>query len=248
MPMLCFDVSDLQQRKSSLKVSHLLRANFILKRAQEWGRQGFGLSFPAGDTKQCLACVHDASFGNQPGSDGNDCCSQQGHLLLLGNEGVFQKETQTHLLEWGSSKIKRVVRSTLAAEAAAASHACDRATFCRALLGEVLFGKQRPWQRMVQSIKAGYLTDCNSLFQHCQKDGASTTEKRVMLDLADLKQALKEYGDLLRWTPTNRMLADAFTKHIPDPEVLLQYLKDLRYGFYPDTDQGGGTPPDHQAE
>ena len=61
-----------------------------------------------------------------------------------------------------------------------------------------------------------------------------------MLDLADLKETIKKFGDKLRWAPANRTLAGAMTKHLPEPDVLLQCLKDLQYGFYPE--QGSGNP------
>ena len=68
------------------------------------------------------------------------------------------------------------------------------------------------------------VTDCKSLFDNLQKDGSPKTpsEKRLSLDLAAVKDMLKEFEDQgdtcrayklpIRWIPTELMLADGLTK------------------------------------
>ena len=46
------------------------------------------------------------------------------------------------------------------------------------------------------------------------------TEKRVGLDIADVRSAI-DAGDKLYWNPTEYMIADGLTKHLPKEENLL---------------------------
>ena len=87
------------------------------------------------DDDVAVVGIHDASVARQPGHS-----SQQGYLVLMSVGGVFitPEKQPSMLIDWSSTKVHRVVRSTLAAEAASASHAHDRATFVRVLIAEVL--------------------------------------------------------------------------------------------------------------
>ena len=73
-------------------------------------------------------------------------------------------------------------------------------------------------------------TDCKSLFDLCVKVGSLPDERRVALDLLDVREVIEELKDQIRWVPTDHMLADAFTKSMP-PDLLLRYLKDGKYSF-----------------
>ena len=55
-------------------------------------------------------------------------------------------------------------------------------------------------------------------------------ERRVALDLLDVREGIEEMKDQIRWVPTDHMLADAFTKSMP-PDLLLRYLHDGKYSF-----------------
>ncbi|KAK6178359.1 hypothetical protein SNE40_013155 [Patella caerulea] len=78
-----------------------------------------------------LIIYSDASFGNL--SDGN---SQGGHIILLcGSNGQF------HPISWQSQKIRRIVRSTLAAETLSLADALDNSIFLSTLFGELLYNQ-----------------------------------------------------------------------------------------------------------
>ena len=133
MPGLCFAVSSLQQRTPLATVADLSKANWELRNAQTMSRSGAELRFkrdPAFDLKDLMVIgAHDASFGQQTGQG-----SQQGSVVMIaGNSKALTEkiEAQVCVLDWSSSKIHRIVRSTLAAEAASASTTHDRATLIR---------------------------------------------------------------------------------------------------------------------
>jgi hypothetical protein len=208
-------VSDLQQKSASATVADLVKANWVLKQAQAMGRAGACLWFRPVLEKNAMPtilAVHDASFAQQPGHG-----SQSGYLVLRSTENVLKaaRPEGVHLLDWASNKIHRVVRPTLAAEAASASHAHDRGTYVRVLLAELLSpGDMVHWTVQQREVLYGLGTDCCSLAEHCNKTGASVNEKRVSLDIADVRAAI-DSGDTLRWMPTEEMPADGLTKHLP---------------------------------
>jgi len=140
IPALAYLASDLQRRVADAKVSDLVRANWVLKKAQELGRAGDCLWFRRNPLENQIMVlgVHDASFARQPQGG-----SQQGFLVMITSEEVLKtpKPVRTFLVDWASNKIHRVVRSTLAAEAASNSHAHARATLVRVLLAEILTGQ-----------------------------------------------------------------------------------------------------------
>ena len=81
------------------------------------------------------------------------------------------------------------------------------------------------WKSMVQDIPCALATDCKSLYDLCKNDGKLPDERRVALDLLDVREGIQELGDHFRWIPTDHMLADALTKRMP-PDLLLKFLKD----------------------
>ena len=234
MPALTFAVSDLQQRSKSATVSDLVRCNKVLRDAQEMVRRGVCLNFKrwpdANFDDFICGMVHDASFGNQPGEG-----SQQGYLTMVATPALLKGDAPVHLVDWGSSKIHRVVRSTLAAEGAAAAHAFDRGAQVRVILAELLHSRCAPWPQMMQLVPGAMATDCRSLRDHCLKTGGSVTEKRVAMDIADVRAGI-DAGDQLKWIPTEWMAADGLTKHLVEQGPLDQIAMENHYSF---TDPAG---------
>ena len=55
-------------------------------------------------------------------------------------------------------------------------------------------------------------------------------EKRVALDLLDVRESIEQMGDQIRWIPTDHMLVDCMTKNMPC-DAMLHYLKNMEYAF-----------------
>ncbi|CAK0857899.1 unnamed protein product, partial [Prorocentrum cordatum] len=167
-------------------------------------------------------------------------------ILLLTDEKFEAKKV--NVVDWCSSKIHRVVRSTLAAEAASASYGFDRACFVRTALAEILYGweSESDWTTLMGKIPSLCVTDCKSFVDLCRKEGSMPTERRIALDLADLRDRL-EVGDGLIWTDTRLMLADPLTKHMKDQSYLEHVLKTGEYVYRckyeaKAENRGGGDP------
>ena len=172
-----------------------------------------------------MAAVHDAGFMGQPGEG-----SQEGYCVMLTSEDLYEGQAITHLLDWGSSKIHRKVRSTLGAEACGATKAYDRAMYARAMLYEIEHGHNNNWTEMCKQVPFCLGTDCKSLYDLCTKDGSLPQERRVALDLLDVREGIEHFGDRIRWIPTDHMLVDCMTKAMA-PHLMLEYLKTGRYAL-----------------
>ena len=177
-----------------------------------------------------IGAVHDASFMGQPGEG-----SQFGYAILVAPTELYDGPTVTHLVDWNSAKIHRKVRSTLAAEAASCSRAYDRSMYARAMMSEIENGKTGHWTKMCADVPFCLGTDCRSLYDLCQKLGSLPDERRVALDLLDVKEGIEEMSDEIRWVPTDHMLVDPFTKSMP-PDLLMRYLQTGKYSFKYDDD------------
>ena len=83
---------------------------------------------------------------------------------------------------------------------------------------------------MVRAVPMALATDCKSLYDLCKNDGKLPDERRVALDLLDVREGIEEFGDSFRWVPTDHMLADSLTKRMP-PDLMLRFLKNNVYSL-----------------
>ena len=172
-----------------------------------------------------LAAVHDASFMGQPREG-----SQQAYCIMLTTTELYDGRALTHLLDWGSSKIHRKVKSTLAAEAASCSRAYDRAMYARAMYYEMQHGRSRHWTEACKQVPFCLGTDCKSLYDVCMKEGSLPEDRRAALDLLDVNEGIEEFGDKIRWVPTDHLLVECMTKAM-QPSLMLEFLKHSHYAF-----------------
>ena len=147
--------------------------------------------------------------------------------------------------------IHRVVKSTLAAEAAAMSFGFDRTFFAREIFTEIMFGRDRKWRGvppiiplalkltaesgLTQDISypVGMATDCKPLYDVCNRPTSMPTEKRDILDLLDVRRHLDQHPTMyqVRWIPATAILVDASTKHLPDQTILEDFMKNNVYSL-----------------
>ena len=129
------------------------------------------------------------------------------------------------------------MRSTLAVEAAGGSEGHDRGTWIRAFVAQLLHGYETPWRTMKLKVPYGFGTDCRSLYDTTVKTGSSTREKRIAMDLQDVRDGVDE-GDQARWIPTEVMLADGLTKRMTAQDLIENTLLKGRYAMWCDNFEG----------
>ena len=144
----------------------------------------------------------DASWGSAPGGK-----SQGGYLVTATLRACLAGKAPASVLDWRSGRVKRVVRSTLAAEACMADAGIDAGRFIALCLVELL-GRSPATSDLLQ-IDHGHATDCRSLYDAVLQNSASMEEKRTLLTVKATRGAL--YFRNLRWVPTDAMHADGRT-------------------------------------
>ena len=107
-PQLSFQLAELRRKQSSPKGQDLLRLNKVIRTAKVIESKIKIRSIPVEHLR--LMGVHDASRANLEGG-----ASRQGHLILV-HASITNCRVHVSVVSWQSKKIKRFVRSSLAAE------------------------------------------------------------------------------------------------------------------------------------
>ena len=137
------------------------------------------------------------------------------------------------MIEFASNKSTRVLKSTLAAEAAACVVAYDRAMFAHAVL-EAMLAPEKSYTgdwRVHSAIPVILVTDCKSLYDTLTTTGSIPSERSTMLDLLSIRESIESLNVQIRWVNTNRQLADCLTKVMPLPSTMLRFMRTSMYSL-----------------
>ena len=74
------------------------------------------------------------------------------YATLIAERPILDGSARAKLLDWGSKKIHRVVKSTVAAEAAAMSFGFHKSLFARAVYSEINASRSTAWQMTSKDI------------------------------------------------------------------------------------------------
>ena len=191
-PDIAFDVCEMSTLLKKATVSDLIRLNKIISRLTT---DNIRLHYPKMlDMNNCsIECFSDASFANLIG-DG----SQGGFIIFLKDKNGGRCP-----IYWESRKIKRVVKSTLAAETLALIDCAETAVYISHIMKE--------------------LCNCVTIPVHCYIDNKSLVDvleskknvedKRLRIDVAVIRDMLqKKEISSIHWVSTNNQLANCLTK------------------------------------
>ncbi|CAE7485137.1 RE2 [Symbiodinium sp. CCMP2592] len=270
-PDMAYGVAKLQTAVNHPKVQDLLEANALVKFAQR--TKDVGLYYRAGALRleeAMLVAIQDASYAADfdVSASGKKLGyrSQSGRILCLAPRS-FATTLEGHLypVEWHSTVIRRVCKSTLQAESLSLQLGSVEAEHARSVL-HGLYEEPPKLDATAWVIGAQdrcpvmWVTDCMSLLTHLLNPAAGTVgDKRLAIDLCSLRQELwrrpGEYvGDPLGhdrppldpstcivWTSTDKMLADGLTKKIVAHEPMAKLMKGERINLAPTLDQKNST-------
>ena len=262
-PDIGFGVNQLQAVQQKAKVDDLLTANRLLSYAMETKDKGIFYAAGAMDFDTCiLLSINDASHAaSVQDINGNTVVghrSQSGRILALASEKFLENgEGHIHMLQWNSSVLKRVCRSTLQAETLSLQLGSEDAEHVRQMMFVMKnlakhLTPSRNYTDAADHMKILWCTDCRSLSDHLVMPGISeVSDKRLAIDLTSLRQELwrgpgslvgnPTYTDELpldrttdcRRISTKTMVADALTKQMRCEQ--LHHLMDdgfLRVEFF----------------
>ena len=225
-PEQSFLASYLQGIQDKATCQHLLLFNKALR---EMKTRRTTLRFPCVDTGDWrLLVVTDAGWGVRESGE-----SQGGYILCLCESRVLeQKEGACWVLEWASKKLRRVVRSSTAAETLR-KHCCRNAsTVCPQTKEFRLWVPDRP---------SGLVIDSKSLYDALTRSACSSAlaiEKRLAIDYSIARSCLQERNVRPFWTNNLQMIADCLTKLKGAKETLFQLLDTCRYHVRPSKQSG----------
>ena len=157
-----FQVSKLASEIKDLKMSSLKDAAKLIREVKQFHKEEelvFRPGMPWQPENIAVVAVHDASFNNLPCHK-----SQKGYWLGISTPDLMKDQSSVHhihFVHWTSSKIQRVVRSTLSAEAYSCSEALDALSWLGAAILEMLHGEldMRQYKDHLHRVP-----DCRSLY------------------------------------------------------------------------------------
>ena len=254
-PDLSFQVNQLQAVQQRARVEDLVSANRLLHFALETKEQGIFYASGAMDFDDAMiVSINDASHAASLDINNNGepmgHRSQSGRILALVKKDFTMTGCEViHMLQWTSTVIKRVCRSTLQAETLSMQLGSEESEHLRQLLYVMksLAKSDRNKEHLVAAMDhttVMWCTDCRSLSDHLVNPGVSeVSDKRLAIDLTSLRQDLwrvpgesvgnPTYTDALpegrttlcSWISTKTMAADGLTKAMRC-EQLQRLMKD----------------------
>ena len=187
-------------------------ANKLVRKVQN---QHLSLNFPSAlDLESCIvASFCDASFANLLNAG-----SQGAYItFLIDKNGVYSPVT------WQSRKIRRVVKSTLAAECLAAVEATDMTVYIASLLKDIF--------KCNVDIPTYVFCDSKNLVNSVHST-TNLEDKRLVIDISVLRDQLEQH-ELTKfiWVPTKDQLANMLTKQGASSKELIQVFNDSNLRF-----------------
>ena len=206
-PDLAFDLTDLSTKFKNGKVSDLIKATKCIKKLKY---EQSSLFFPVLNQNETWRIIvfSDASHANLSQGTG----SMGAHVIFL-----VDSNSNCCTLSWHGGKIKRVVRSTIAAEALSLCEAVEDAIFLKHILTEISAAKTE--------VKIHAFVDNRDVVDAVYST-KSVDDKRLRIDISSLKEfVVNEEISSIRWCPGSIQLANGMTKQGAKVDSLLNILQ-----------------------
>lgn len=214
-PDVMFEACSLTSSWKNARVSDVIELNKVIRKIKsEIVKLNF--QYLGDDESLKLVVYSDASLGNM--SDGG---SQGGYVVMLvGDNRRFSP------IAWQSKKIRRVVRSTIAAETLALADAVDSAVYIAQLYAEITSGQLKSGLLPIECI-----TDNHSLYDTLHSTN-HVGEKRLRIEISGIKELIQS-GQVskVKWNSAKTQLADCLTKRGASSLALLGALEEGVWDF-----------------
>ena len=204
-PDIAFEVCEMSGKIKIMTIQDLKRLNKIIRQTHNIDVK---LKYKDVGNEMAIYVFSDASFGNL-----NNGGSQGGHVICISGT-----KNLTNIISWKSSKLRRVVKSTLSSETLALSEAVDNGHLTSVLLGELLYNAEKA-PKMICYVDNGDLVEA-------LKSSKQVSDKRLRIEIAYIKE-MKERGEIyeVRWVPSDRQIANCLTKRCASPYSLLDIIE-----------------------
>ena len=223
LPEKLYSVSSLAQSVSGATMAHARLANKLLAEFKDLANRGqMALCYrPLSSGEPYLISFFDASLGKSHSNK-----AQQGQVHFVSTAKALSGPDVANIVEFRSSRITRVVKSSLAAEGNSLSTAADEQLYLRLLCEVIWYGLPKMTTQWKESLRIPgvVVTDAKALFDHLLKTGHLTAERQTMLDILAAKQLIESASMKVAWVPTFRQFADGLTKDMLD-ELFAQFKR-----------------------
>ena len=190
-PEISFQVSTISSRITKATVSDIKEVNKIVKNVK--GNKHC-ITFPSLDLSSThVVMFSDASFNNHPNGS-----SQGGYIVM-----IVDKHNQSCPISWKSNKVRRIARSTLAAETLVFTDGCDAAYFINQLAQEA--------QIVSSDSQILTYTDNKSLHDSVNTT-AQVTDRRLRVEISAIREMQEKEEITIKWISKEKQLADCLTK------------------------------------
>ena len=207
---MAYELIELSMKSKQATMDELRRTRKVISRLQDMGSHVF---FPTLGAVECwsLYVYTDASHANLP--DG--VSSAMGCLVFVVGRGG-----DCCPVSWRANKIKRVVRSTLAAETMALQEGLEEGMYIQSLIKEL--------HRIDVPITA--YVDNKSLVEavHSTKQ---VNDRRLRIDIGAIKEILGREVQQIKWTHGSAQLANCLTKKGASGRDLLGVIQAGKFTF-----------------
>ena len=233
-PDLSYRISKIQSTIENACVRDLRECKRVVENATSTSTRGIYFSPDFSRDYAVVVTISDASFCQEQEQidkltqNFKSFKSQQACITALALVNALNAEKMLiHPLSWSSTRIRRVCRSTLMAEAYALYNAVEHGLRTRATIVDMRGQlKNRQWEESAfDAMEHVWFADCGSLFAHLICPNTKEVDnKRLAIDLSALKQLIWDNrdecdeevdgwkGDYPRWIDTSAMLSDCLTK------------------------------------
>ena len=176
-----------------------------------------------------IFCIADAGWATRHNGD-----SQGGYLLLLAESAILdRKPAKCWLIDWASKKLKRAVRSSVAAETLAGQNGLDAIEMFQAVLLETIKCiTPKMFRESTPQDPAGVVMDSKGFYDAITRSCSSSSvslERRLLIDYAIAKETLSKQNIYPYWVNNLRMSADCLTKLKGEVKLLHDLLETNRY-------------------
>ena len=219
-PDQAFLASYLQGAQDKGTVSHIQMYN---KAVREMKQRKLVVTFPTHvpikDWR--IMAISDAGWATRANGE-----SQGGYVICLCDKKILERDkpSTVWVIEWSSKKLRRVVRSSAAAETLAAQNALDAVETLQALIAETVYAvSPKSFRNVRPSDPACLVIDAKCLYDALTRSCCSqavSQEKRLMIDYAIMRESCSSQNIQVYWINNVRMCADPLTKLRGDAEPL----------------------------
>ena len=230
------DVNLLQSCVTTATVETLLTANKILRKLRQGPTRMYNKKI---NGQLNLVAWSDASWANR-----RDGKSTGGFLIgICGAEVLAGTRSHVSIVSWGTNKLKRVARSSMAAEMQALANAEDELHLCR--LAWLEFNGKRVdlnhVNECLHEIPGTVIIDAKSIYDALTSQNQPTqlSEKRTALELLAYLRNTEANGTQTRWVHGGANLADGLTKLGQHP-MLREFLETSTWTLVNDISQLSG--------